>query len=73
MTHTHHEHHDHHHPHREHHHASAHHQLDHILHAAQHAKEHLAKKTPEDIAIAKDIIAHLISSVEALEAHHDHL
>lgn len=66
-------HHDHLTNHKDHHHDSAHHQLTHVVAAGNHAMAHLAKKTPEDRAIAKDIINHLVSSVAALEAHADHL
>jgi len=66
-------HHDHLADHKDHHHNSAHHQLTYVVEAGNHAMTHLAKKTPEDRAIAKDIIGHLISSVSALEAHAEHL
>ena len=56
--------------HKQHHHDSAAHQLHHIDEAASHALEHLKKG---EVDIAKDIIAHLISSAEALEAHVEHL
>ena len=56
--------------HKQHHHDSAAHQLHHIDEAASHALEHLKKG---EVEVAKDIITHLISSVEALEAHAVHL
>jgi hypothetical protein len=71
MTHVHHpEHREHH---KAHHHDSVHRQLDYIVEAAKHAKEHLAKGGKDDVAVAKDIIEHLISGAEALEAHASHL
>jgi hypothetical protein len=74
MTHTTaHTHHDHTHGHKHHHHESSAHQLEHIVKAGQHALEHLAKGTDTDRKIAQDIIEHLISSAEALEAHAEHL